>query len=100
MPAHAAYVSVAGVTVFPDFGAVGDAAELKAVIGALLTIVLVIAVLMMIICGIVWAISSAAGNHSSATRARIGLWVAAGAAALAGAAVAWMNWLIHLGGTL
>ena len=38
--------------VFPDFGGVGGAGDLTAVIGALLTFVLIIAVLMLIICAI------------------------------------------------
>ena len=83
--------------VFPDFGGVGGAADLRAIVGALLMFVLVTAVLMLIVCAIVWAIASAHGNHHAATRARTGLWVAVGAAALAGAGVAWLNFLLDVG---
>ncbi len=83
--------------VFPDFGGVGGAAELRSTVGALLMFVLVTAVLMLIVCAIVWAIASAHGNHHAATRARTGLWVAVGAAALAGAGVAWLNFLVDVG---
>lgn len=83
--------------VFPDFGGVGGAADLRAIVGALLMFVLVTAVLMLIVCAIVWAIASAHGNHHAATRARTGLWVAVGAAALAGAGVAWLNFLVDVG---
>ena len=83
--------------VFPDFGAVGGASELKSIVGALLTFVLIIAVLVMIICGVTWALASARGNFHTATRARLGLWVACGAAALAGAGVAWVNFLLDIG---
>ncbi|KZE90485.1 MULTISPECIES: DUF6112 family protein [Microbacteriaceae] len=83
--------------VFPDFGGVGGAAELRSIVGALLMFVLVTAVLMLIVCAIVWAIASAHGNHHAATRARTGLWVAVGAAALAGAGVAWLNFLVDVG---
>ena len=51
----------------------------------------------LIVCAIVWAIASAHGNHHAATRARTGLWVAVGAAALAGAGVAWLNFLVDVG---
>ena len=78
--------------VFPDFGGVGGAAELRASVGALPMVVL-----MLIVCAIVWAIASAHGNHHAATRARTGLWVAVGAAALAGAGVAWLNFLVDVG---
>lgn len=83
--------------VFPDFGGVGGAADLRAVVGALLMFVLVIAVLMLIVCAIVWAIASSTGNHQAATKARVGLFVALGAAALAGAGVAWLNFLLDIG---
>jgi len=86
--------------VFPDFGAVGGAEELQNIVGALLTFVLIISVLMMIITGVTWALASANGNFQIAVRARAGLWVACGAAALAGAGVAWVNFLIGIGSTL
>ena len=85
------------MNIFPDFGAVGGAAELRSIAGALLTLVLIIAVLMMIISGITWALASANGHFQIATRARLGLWVACGAAALAGAGVAWVNFLLGVG---
>ena len=73
---------------FPDFGAVGGAAELQSIVGALLTFVFIVAVLMMILSGVNWALATANGHFQAATKARIGLWVACGAAALAGAGVA------------
>jgi len=86
--------------VFPDFGAVGGASELKSIVGVLLTFVLIIAVLIMIISGVTWALASTHGNFHAATRARLGLWVACGAAALAGAGVAWVDFLLRVGSTL
>ena len=85
--------------VFPDFGAVGGASELKSIVGALLMFVLIIAVLMIIISGATWALASAHGNFHTAARARLGLWVACGAAALVGAGVAWVNFLLGVGST-
>ena len=86
--------------VFPDFTAIGATEELKGIVGALLMFVLIIAVLMMIISAVTWALSSAHGNFQTATRARTGLSVACGAAALAGAGVAWVNFLLDVGSTL
>jgi len=83
--------------VFPDFGGVGGAAELRSIVGALLMFVLIVAVLMLIVCAAVWAVASAHGNYQAATKARVGLWVAVGAAALAGAGVAWVNFLLDVG---
>lgn len=86
--------------VFPDFGGLGGIGDLKVVIGAMLTIILVVAVLMVIISAILWAIATSAGNLGLASKGRTGVFVAIGAAALAGCGVAWTNWLISLGGQL
>lgn len=88
------------MNVFPDFGGVGAATQLRSIVGALLTFVLIVAVLMLIVCAIGWAIGAATGNHQAATRARTGLLVALGATVLAGAAVAWLNWLLRVGSGL
>ncbi|GAA0993293.1 DUF6112 family protein [Subtercola frigoramans] len=83
--------------VFPDFGSVGGSSDLRMVVGALLMFVLIIAVLMLIVSAIIWAIASGTGNHHTATKARTGSWVALGAAALAGAGVTWVNFLLGIG---
>ena len=85
------------MNVFPDFDAVNGATGFASAIGALLTFVLVFAVLMLIICAIAWAVGSATGNAQTAFRGRTGCFIAAGAAALAGAGVAWANFLITVG---
>ena len=86
--------------VFPDFDGLGGIGDLRAVIGALLTFVLIVAVLMLIVSAMVWAIAAANGNHAIASKGRTGGLVALGAAVLAGGGVAWMNWLIALGDQL
>lgn len=85
------------MNVFPNFDGLSGVGDLKTVIGAALTIVLIIAVVMIIVSAIIWAIATGTGNTSVADKARAGVLVALGAAVLAGAAVAWINWLIHLG---
>lgn len=91
---------IGSVDVYPDFGGVGGQHALTGIVGALLTITLIIAVLLLIVCAITWAIATTTGNHATATKARTGLWVCAGAAVLAGAGVAWLNFLLHLGHSL
>ena len=88
------------VNVFPDVGALTGSARLEEVAGALLTFVLVVAVMMLVICAITWAIASATGNVSAAVKSRTGILVALGAAVMAGGAVAWLNWLVSVGSTL
>lgn len=81
------------VGVFPDYDGLGGIGDLCAVVGALLTFVLIVAVLMLI----VWAIATAHGNYATASKGRTALVVALGAAVLAGGGVALMNWLLNLG---
>ena len=86
--------------VFPDFDGLGGIGDLRAVVGALLTFVLIVAVLMLIVSAIVWAIATAHGNYATASKCRIGVLVSVGAAVLAGGGVAWMNWLLTVGSSL
>ncbi|SDU77184.1 DUF6112 family protein [Jiangella alkaliphila] len=88
------------VDVVPDFGGVAATEDLEQIIGALLTITIITAVLTLIASAAIWAIAVAHGNHQAAARARTGTLVALAAATLAGAAVAWTNWLIDLGSSL
>lgn len=83
--------------VFPDFDGLAGIGDLERVIGALLTIVLIVAVLMVVVSAICWALGASHGNHSLASKGRIGVLVGVGAAVLAGAGVAWVNWVIVLG---
>jgi steroid 5-alpha reductase family enzyme len=85
------------MNVFPDFGSLSGIGDIKVVIGAMLTIILIVAVLMIIVSAIIWAIATSIGNPGAATKARAGVFVALGAAVLAGGGVTWMNWLIQLG---
>lgn len=87
------------MSVFPDFSGVGASGDLRSIVGALLMFVLIIAVLMLIVCAIIWAVASSSGNHHATVKARTGLFVALGAAALAGAGVTWLNFLLDIGRT-
>jgi len=86
--------------VAPDFGAVGGSNELRKVVGALLTYGLVTAALMVVTCAATWAIGSAQGSWQTASKAKVGLFVALGGAALTGGALVWANWLLDVGATL
>ncbi|MBX3086864.1 MAG: hypothetical protein KF742_00110 [Cryobacterium sp.] len=88
------------MNVFPDFGSLSGIGDLAIVIGAMLTVILVVAVLMIIVSAIAWALASSTGNPAVVAKARTGVFVALGAAILAGGAVTWVNWLIGVGGQL
>jgi hypothetical protein len=53
-----------------------------------------------IVSAICWAFGASHGNPALASKGRVGVLVGIGAAALAGAGVAWVNWLIALGNQL
>ncbi|ALJ20908.1 MULTISPECIES: DUF6112 family protein [Microbacteriaceae] len=91
------FVVVWAENVYPDLSGVGGRSTLVSIVGALLTFVLIVAVLMLIISGIVWAVSSSTGNAQAAQKGKVGVFVALGAAVFAGAAVTWMNFLLRLG---
>lgn len=88
---------LAASAVGPNFGAVGGSDQLRAIVGALLTYGLVVAVLMLVISAATWAIASGSGAWHTAQKAKAGCFVAIGGATLTGAALAWANWLLHLG---
>jgi hypothetical protein len=52
---------------------------------------------MLIVSAIIWAVSSSTGNYAAASKGRVGVLVCLGGAVLAGAGVAWMNWLLGIG---
>lgn len=83
--------------VTPDFGAIGGAGQLAQIVGALMTIVLVVAVLMLVVSAVAWAVSNSTGNWQGAHRGRVGVFVAVATAAAAGAGLAWANFLITTG---
>jgi hypothetical protein len=87
-------------SVSPDFGAVGGSSHLRAIVGALLTYGLIVAVLMVVVCAATWAISSTQGSWHTTSKAKVGLFVALVGAALTGGALAWTNWLLHVGTSL
>ena len=71
--------------------------QLRIIVGAVMTVGLILSVLALIVSAIVWAIATAHGNYATASKGRIGVLVSVGAAVLAGGGVAWMNWLLNLG---
>lgn len=91
---------IPAVAVSPDFTAVNAAGSMTSIIGALLTYGLITAVLMLIVCGTTWAVACHSGSWHTATRAKVGLFVALAGALICGASMAWANWLLGIGAHL
>ena len=83
--------------VFPDFGGVGAADDLRTVIGALLMFVLIIAVLMLIVSAIIWGFGSNSSNPHLASRGKVGVLISCGAAVICGASVTLINFFWNVG---
>ncbi|WP_205712517.1 DUF6112 family protein [Euzebya rosea] len=87
-------------SVTPDLSIIHHAGTLSDVVGALLGIVLLVAVAVLVGCAGALAMASATGDVRMASRARAGLWSAAAAATLAGCGVGWLNALLDTGASL
>ena len=83
--------------VFPDFNGLGGIGDLRAVVGALLTFVLIVAVLMLIVSAIVWGFGANSSNPHLASRGKIGVLVSCGAAVICGASVTLINFFWNVG---
>ena len=83
--------------VFPDFDGLGGIGDLRAVVGALLTFVLIVAVLMLIVSAIVWGFGANSSNPHLASRGKIGVLVSCGAAVICGASVTLINFFWNVG---
>ena len=92
--------STTATKVGPNFDAIGGSDKFAALIGALMTYGLIIAVLMLLVCAAMWALGSAQGSWQVASKAKTGVLVALGGAAITGGAVAWANWLLATGSRL
>lgn len=88
------------MNVFPDFDGFTGSGDLKQVIGALLTIVLIVAVPTMTFSDIIYAIATSTGNYAAAGKARTCVLIVVAAAGLAGSGIAWVNWFITSGNQL
>ena len=82
--------------VAPDFSAV-TSTSFPEVLGALLPVALVTAVAVLVASAFVWAVAASLGSWQTVAKARVGVLVALGGAALAGAGIAWLNWLLTTG---
>jgi hypothetical protein len=80
----------------PNFAAVAGSG-LPAIVGALLSVVLICAVAAMVVAGVCWAFGASHDNWQLASRGKTGLLVAIGVAGAAGAGITLTNWLIALG---
>lgn len=87
----------AQVDITPNDSGLPGIAQLRTIVGAVMTIGLVLAVLALIISAIVWAIGANSSNPHLAGRGKTGVLIACGAAVICGGAVTFVNFFWGVG---
>ncbi|SFS16526.1 hypothetical protein SAMN04487846_3323 [Microbacterium sp. cf046] len=74
--------------------------QLRVIVGAMMTIGLILSVLTLIVSAIVWAVGANTSNPHLASRGKLGVLVSCGAALICGAAVTLINFFWGVGQTV
>ncbi len=82
----------ATVDITPNEDGLPGISQLETIVGAVMTIGLVLSVLALIISAVIWGFGANSSNPHMAARGKIGVLVSCGAAVLCGASVALINW--------
>ena len=85
------------VNVNPNDNGLPGIAALRTIVGAVMTVGLILSVLALIVAAVVWAFGSHSANPHLATRGKTGVLIACGAAIITGGAVAFINFFWNVG---
>ncbi|MFV0257476.1 MAG: DUF6112 family protein [Acidimicrobiales bacterium] len=88
---------VAQVDISPNDTGLPGIASLRTIVGAVMTIGLVLSVLALIVSAVVWGFGSNSSNPHLAGRGKVGVLVSCGAAIITGAAVTLINFFWTVG---
>ena len=91
------YLLPLDISISPNSNGLPGIDELRKIVGASMTIGLILAVLALIIAAIVWALGSNSSNPHLAGRGKIGVLVSCGAAVICGASVTLINFFWNVG---
>ncbi|MGB3373929.1 MAG: DUF6112 family protein [Microbacterium sp.] len=84
-----------GIT--PNDSGLPGIAQLRTIVGAVMTIGLILSVLALIISAIIWGLGSNSSNPHLASRGKLGVLVSCGAAIICGASVTLVNFFWNVG---
>lgn len=87
----------ADITINPNSNGLPGISQLRSIVGASMTIGLILAVLALIISAVVWALGANSSNPHLAGRGKLGVLVALGAAIITGGSVALVNFFWNVG---
>ena len=85
------------IDISPNDSGLPGISQLRTIVGAVMTIGLILSVLALIISAIVWGFGSNSSNPHLAGRGKIGVLVSCGAAVICGAAVTLINFFWNVG---
>ncbi|MGO2092483.1 MAG: DUF6112 family protein [Microbacterium gubbeenense] len=90
----------ANVDITPNDSGLPGIAALRTVVGAVMTIGLILSVLALIISAVVWGFGSNSSNPHLASRGKVGVLISCGAAIITGASVTLINFFWNVGQTV
>ena len=85
------------INISPNDSGLPGIAQLRTIVGAVMTVGLILSVLALIVSAIVWGFGSNSSNPHLASRGKIGVLVSCGAAVLCGASVTLINFFWGVG---
>lgn len=85
------------IDISPNDSGLPGITQLRTIVGAVMTVGLILSVLALIISAIVWGFGSNSSNPHLASRGKVGVLVSCGAAVLCGAAVTLINFFWGVG---
>ena len=97
---RAATVLPAQVDIDPNDSGLPGIAALRTIVGAVMTVGLILSVLALIISAVVWGFGANSSNPHLASRGKLGVLISCGAAIITGAAVTLINFFWNVGQTV
>ena len=85
------------INIGPNSNGLPGISQLKSIVGASMTVGLILAVLGLIVSAVVWALGANSSNPHLAGRGKVGVLVGLGAAIVTGASVALVNFFWNVG---
>ena len=85
------------IDIDPNSSGLPGIEQLRVIVGAVMTVGLILSVLALIVCAIIWAYGSNSSNPHLAGRGKIGVLISCGAAVVCGASVTLINFFWGVG---
>ena len=95
-----AAVLPANIDINPNDSGLPGIGALRTIVGAVMTIGLILSVLALIVSAVVWGFGSNSSNPHLASRGKVGVLISCGAAIITGASVTLINFFWNVGQTV